>query len=96
MPPLPAFPLVAGLLALGCGGDRDLGQPAPPPTVPPELIHALHSPVEEAGAVEGAAVEGAAPEGAAVEGAAVEGAAVEGAAPAAPAPGAPPPASSTD
>jgi hypothetical protein len=35
-------PIVAVLLA-GCGGNRELGQPAPPPTTPPDLTHALQA-----------------------------------------------------
>lgn len=38
-----AVGLLAGLVA--CGGSRPLELPAQPPTVPPELLHTLQSPV---------------------------------------------------
>jgi hypothetical protein len=41
--PLAAAGLLGGLVA--CGGSRALDPPAPPPTVPAELLHTLRSPV---------------------------------------------------
>ena len=39
------LPLLAGTWA--CGGNRELGQPAPPPTTPPEMTHALQAATSE-------------------------------------------------
>ncbi len=42
----PRLSPIAALALLGaCGGSRELEPPAPPPTVPNELLHTLKSPV---------------------------------------------------